>query len=150
MIDPRVQSLCTEHGIRIVDGRAYPGIRETRAVTTMERILNSKGEDHFRMVLVTLAETENNAAYLDKYLWWACSDLVETFHHLVEGHTSEWLEMFDKAPVAQLQFIARKLKHQRFALVGMLAERVAIHFGPNAMQKDMFDDRGPYGRKDAA
>jgi hypothetical protein len=141
MIDPRVSTLCSEYGITIVDGRAYPGIRETRAVTTMERILNSKGEDHFRMVLITLAETENNAAYLDKFLWWACSDLVETYHHLVEGHTSEWLKAFDAAPVGELQYIARPLKHQRYALVGMLAERIAIAFGPRATQPDLFSDR---------
>lgn len=141
MIDPRVQALCSEYGITIVDGRSYPGIRETRAVTTMERILSSKGEDHFRMVLATVAETENNQGYLDKYLWWAVSDLVETFGEIVEQQTSEWLNAFDAAPVAELQYIARRLKHQRFALVGMLTERIVRRFGPNAGQGDLFDDR---------
>ncbi|MGZ2449596.1 hypothetical protein ACVIRO_002350 [Rhizobium ruizarguesonis] len=141
VIDPRVSTLCTEYGITVVDGRAYPGIRETRAVTTMERILNSKGEDHFRMVLITLAETENNAAYLDKYLWWAVSDLVEAYSHLVEAQPTEWLKAFDAAPVGELQYIARPLKHQRYALVGMLAERIAIAFGPRATQPDLFSDR---------
>lgn len=141
MIDPRVSTLCTEYGITIVDGRAYPSIRETRAVTTMERILNARGEDHFRMVLITLAETENNAAYLDKYLWWAVSDLVEVYSHLVEAQPSEWLKAFDAAPVGELQYIARPLKHQRYALVGMLAERITIAFGPRATQPDLFSDR---------
>lgn len=130
MIDQRVSTLCQEYGITIVDGRAYPGIRETRAVVTMDRILSAKGEDHFRMVLSTVAETENNAAYLDKYLFWAISDLVETFVAIVEARTSEWLEVFDAAPVGELQYIARRLRHQRFALVGMLTERVVRHFGP--------------------
>lgn len=141
MIDQRVKELCEEYGITIVDGRSYPGIRETRAVTTMERILLAKGEDHFRMVLSTVAETENNAAYLDKFLWWSVSDLVETFAHIIEARPSEWLETFDRAPVGELQFIARSLKHQRYALVGMLAERVMIKFGPNAGQADLFDER---------
>lgn len=130
MIDPRVSSLCAEYGLTIVDGRSYPGIRETRAVFTMEKILRVKGEDHFRLVLSTVAETNNNAAYLDKYLFHAVSDLVETFQALVETRTSEWLEVFDAAPVGELQYIARSLKHQRFALVGMLTERVVRHFGP--------------------
>lgn len=141
MIDPRVSQLCDEYGIRIIDGRSYPGIRETRAVTTMDRILQAKGEDHFRMVLSTVAETENNAGYLDKYLWWAVSDLVEAFAHIIEARPTEWLEAFDAAPVGELQFIARPLKHQRYALVGMLAERVMIKFGPHAGQADLFSDR---------
>jgi hypothetical protein len=141
LIDELVKSLCSEYGIRIVDGRSYPGIRETRAVTTMQKILNAKGEGHFRMVLSTVAETENNAAYLDKYLFWAVSDLVETFSHIIEAKPSEWLEAFDAAPVGELQYIARPLKHQRYALVGMLAERVMIKFGPHAGQADLFDDR---------
>lgn len=141
MIDPRVSSLCTEYGIRIVDGRAYPGIRETRAVTTMDRILNSKGEDHFRMVLITLAETENNAAYLDKFLIWAVSDLVEAYQDLLESEPTKWLGMFDATPIGELQVVARKLKHQRYALVGMLSERVVRTFGPRATQPDFFDER---------
>ncbi|MGN6779350.1 hypothetical protein [Rhizobium sp.] len=129
-IDPRVSTLCAEYRIRIVDGRSYPGIRETRAVFTMDKILRLKGEEHFRMVLSTVAETENNSAYLDKFLFWAVSDLVDTFQELVETRTSEWLVVFDGAPVGELQYIARRLKHQRFALVGMLTERVVKHFGP--------------------
>lgn len=141
MTDPRVSSLCSEYQIRIVDGRAYPGIRETRAVTTMDRILNSKGEDHLRMVLSTVAETENNQGYIDKHLLWAVSDLVGACHSVVEARPIEWLECFDAAPVAELQYIAKRLPHQRFALVGMLYERVVRKFGPNAAQGDLFDDR---------
>lgn len=150
MIDPRVTSICEEYRIRIVDGRSYPGIRETRAISTLDRILTTKGEDHFRMVMSTVAETENNSGYLDKYLIWAVSDLVEAFGHLVERETSAWLEMFDEAPVGELQVIARRLKHQRFALVGMLSERVAMKFGKRAIQPDLFDDRGLYGAKGRA
>lgn len=150
MIDQRVYSLCEEYGITIVDGRAYPGIRETRAVVTMDRILSAKGEDHFRMVLSTVAETENNAAYLDKYLFWAVSDLVDAYGRLIEEEPTKWLEMFDAAPVGELQVVARKLAHQRYAIVGMLAERVVRTFGPRAVQPDLFDDRGPYGSKEKA
>lgn len=130
MIDPRVPSLCDEYGLRIVDGRSYPGIRETRAVFTMDKILRLKGEGHFRMVLSTVAETENNAGEIDKYLLSAISDLVERFNFLIEARTSEWLMVFDAAPIGELQFIARKVRHQRFALVGMLTERIVRYFGP--------------------
>jgi hypothetical protein len=144
LIDPRVFTICQEYGIAIVDGRAYPDIRQTRAVVTMERILRSRGEAHFRMVMSTLAETDNNQGQLDEYLFWAVSDLVEACHAIIEERPTEWLECFDKTPVGQLQFIARDLSgitHQRHALAGMLYERVVRVFGPNAAQGDLFDER---------
>ena len=141
MIDPRVYTICEEYGVTIVDGRSYPGIRETRAVVTLDRILTAKGEDHFRLVLSTVAETENNQGYIDKHLLWAVSDLVEAYSKVVEQDATGWLECFDAAPVGELQVVAKGLRHQRFALVGMLAERVVRRFGPNAGQGDLFDDR---------
>ena len=108
---------------------------------TLDRILTAKGEDHFRLVLSTVAETENNQGYIDKYLLWAVSDLVEAYRVLIEAKPSEWLECFDAAPVGELQVVAKDLRHQRFALVGMLAERVVRRFGPNAGQGDLFDER---------
>lgn len=141
MIDPRVFTICEEYGLRIVDGRSYPGIRETRAVHTLHRVLEAKGEDHFRLVLSTVAETNNNQGYIDKHLIFAVSDLVEQFQALIEAKTSEWLECFDEAPVGELQVVAKTVRHQRYALVGMLAERVVRRFGPNAGQGDLFDER---------
>lgn len=140
-VDPRVPAMCEEYGIKIVDGRDYPGIRETRAVVTLSRILGHKGEDHFRLVLSTAAETHNNQGYLDKHLFWAISDLVSAYRDIVERMPTEWLEAFDAAPVAELQVVAKQLPHQRYALVGMLAERVVRRFGPNAAQGDFLDDR---------
>ena len=141
MIDPRVFTICEEYGLRIVDGRSYPGIRETRAVVTLDRILTGKGEEHFRLVLSTVAETENNQGYIDKHLLWAVSDLVEQYRHIIETMPTEWLETFDMAPVGELQVVSKPLKHQRFALVGMIAERVVRRFGPNAGQGDLFAER---------
>lgn len=144
MIDPRVYEVCEEFGIRIVDGRAYPDIRETRAVATMDRILRNRGYDHFRWVIMTLAETENNAGHLDEYLISAVSDLVMACKRIIEEKPSEWLECFDRTPVGQLQFIARDLSgitHQRHAIAGMLYERIYRAFGPLAVQPDLFDER---------
>lgn len=144
MIDQRVYSICEEYGIEVVDGRAYPDVKQTRAVATMDRILRNRGEDHFRMVMSTLAETENNQGQLDEYLWWAVSDLVEACKEIIEAEPTKWLEVFDATPVGQIQFIARDLSgitHQRHALAGMLYERVVKAFGPSANQPDLFDER---------
>lgn len=134
-------SILEEFGIRLIDGRSYPGIRETRAATTLQKIFAAKGEDHYRLVLLTVAETENNQGYIDKHLLWAVSDLVERYRAIIEAKPTDWLECFDRAPVAELQVVAKGLKHQRYALVGMIAERVVKRFGPNAGQGELFDEK---------
>ena len=140
-IDARVEEACREFGIRIVDARTYPGIRETRATATMDRILKNKGYEHFRMVMMTLGETENNQGQIDEFLLYAVSDLVETYRPLIEDDASKWLACFDKAPVGELQYIVRRQRRQRYKLFGMIAERIYIAFGPRSVQPDLFDDR---------
>ncbi|WP_287247644.1 hypothetical protein [Mesorhizobium sp.] len=60
MTDPRVQALCDELGIKIFDRHRYPEPGEARAVETLARIIRRHGEGHLRLVLSTLAETDNN------------------------------------------------------------------------------------------
>jgi hypothetical protein len=141
MIDPRVQAICEEFGIKIVDARTYPGIRETRAIATMERILHAKGYEHFRLVMMTLGETENNQGQIDEFLLYAVSDLVEAYGELIEDDASRWLSCFDRAPIGELQYIVRHQRRQRHKLFGMIAERIYIAFGPKSVQPDLFDDR---------
>lgn len=141
MIDPRVSQVCAEFGIKIVDARTYPGVRETRAVATMDHILKVKGYEHFRLVMMTLGETENNQGQLDEFLLWAVNDLVEEYGHLIEEDATKWLSCFDRAPIGELQYIIRHQRRQRFKLFGMIAERIYIAFGPKSVQPDLFDDR---------
>lgn len=141
MTDTRVANVCEEFGIRIVDARSYPGIRETRATATMERILNAKGYEHFRMVMMTLGETENNQGQIDEFLLYAVSDLVDEYRPLIEDDASKWLACFDRAPIGELQYIIRRQRRQRHKLFGMIAERIYIAFGPKSVQPDLFDDR---------
>ena len=144
MIDKRVYAICEEYGIEIIDGRAYPDVRQTRAVATMDRILRNRGEDHFRMVMSTLAETDNNGACLDEYCFWAVSDLVVAYRGYIEADASKWLSVFDAIPLGQIQFMARDMVGivpQRSAIAGMVCERIVRAFGPLSMQPDLFDDR---------
>lgn len=76
LTDPRVQALCDELGIKIVDRHRYPEPGEARAVETLARIIRRHGEGHLRLVLSTLAETDNNEGQLDEVLFWATSDMV--------------------------------------------------------------------------
>jgi hypothetical protein len=141
MIDPRVYQVCEEFGIKIVPATSYPGIRETRATATMERILQNKGYEHFRLVMMTLGETENNQGQIDEFLLYAVSDLVDEYSDLIEDDASKWLSCFDRAPIGELQYIVRRQRRQRHKLFGMIAERIYIAFGPKSVQPDLFDDR---------
>lgn len=140
----RVESICAEYGVKIIDPRRYPEIGETRAVATMERILRNFGEAHFRLVMTTLAETANNKALLDEYGLWMTSDLVHACRGIIDQDATAWLELWDAIPLGRLQFIANDLSGitpQRHALSGMVYERVFRRFGPNANQLDLLDDR---------
>lgn len=144
MIDRRVYEICREYGVEIIDARRYPDVGQTRAVGTMDRILKNFGEDHFRLVMSTLAETSNNKACLDEFGLWMASDMVMACRGHIEANASQWLAVWDAMPLGQLQFIAHDLSGivpQRHALSGMVYERVYRVFGPNAAQPDLFDDR---------
>ena len=144
MIDPCVSALCAEYEIEIIGKSRYPEPGQTRAVETIARILRRHGEDHIRLVLTTLRETANNHALLDEVGLWAASDMIRACPTIVEGRAGEWLELFDSMPVGPLQAIAQQLSGVvpvRYALGGMLYERIEGTFGRRAVEPDLFDDR---------
>jgi hypothetical protein len=138
LTDPRVQALCDELGIKIVDRHRYPEPGEARAVETLARIIRRHGEGHLRLVLSTLAETDNNKGQLDEVLFWAASDMVRACPEILERRAGDWLTMWDVCPLGELQFIAQDLRGVVpliFAFVGMLYERVVKAFGPRASSR---------------
>ena len=140
----RIASIAAEYGVKLIGKSRYPEPGETRAVKTMERILNRQGEAHFRMVMTTLAETENNHACIDESRLWAASDLIRHWRATIEADASAWLAVWDKLPLGELQFLAYQLRGKvpaRFALGGMIHERLVRVFGEKAGQGDLFDDR---------
>lgn len=142
MISPA--EILAEYGVTIVARNVAPRPGQTRAVATVRRIMAKHGEGHMRLVLSTLAETANNRAALDEVGLWAASDLVRACGAIIESRMSEWLELWDAAPVADLLALCRGLSgfaSQRYALVGMIYERIYRRFGDG--QSDLFDDRRP-------
>ncbi|WP_235919037.1 hypothetical protein [Aureimonas psammosilenae] len=138
-----------EYGITAVDRHQRPDIGETRAVGAFSRILRRFGEDHTRLVLSTLAETENNKAVLDEATIWATSDLVRACRQIIEKDAGAWLALWDAMPLGQLHALCSDLSgitRVREAMVGVIYERIVRRFGKNAAQPDLFDDRGPYGK----
>jgi hypothetical protein len=144
MTEPRVIDLCREFEIEIIGKHRYPVPGQTRATETMARILRRHGEGHLRMVLTTLRETSNNHALLDESGLWSASDMVLACQEIVEHRTSEWLALWDRAPVGPLQAIAQRLTGivpVRYALGGMIFERIHGTFKEDAAQGDLLDDR---------
>lgn len=141
MTDSR--DLCSEFGITIVDKSRYPGPGETRAVATLEKIIRRHGMEHARLVMTTLAETENNKVALEGAAFGAASDLIRACPEWVED-ASKWLAVWDRTPVGELQALTHDLRghvSMRGALAGLIYERLWRAYGPRSVQPDLYDDR---------
>lgn len=143
MIDPRVIALCDEFSVRIVPKSVYPSHGETRAVGALQKIITRHGMGHARLVMTTLAETENNKVALEASAFGAASDLIRAKPEWVND-TSKWLAVFDATPVGELQALTHEIRghvSMRGALGGMLYERLWRAFGPRSVQPDLYDER---------
>lgn len=144
IIPAHIEALCREFGIEIIDRNKYPEPGQTRAVETMARIYRRHGEGHLRIVLMTLMQAGNHKILLDEVGLWMTSDMVLKCRDLIEREAGAWLELWDHIPGADLQFVCQELSGyipQRYALGGMIYERIYRRFGENADQLDLLDDR---------
>jgi hypothetical protein len=142
-VDPRVQALCDEFGIEIIDKSRYPGPGETRAVGTLSKIITRHGVEHARLVMTTLTETENNKRALEAAAFGATSDLIRARPEWLED-SDLWYKAWDKCPVGELQALTHDLRGYaslRGALAGLIYERLWRVFGPRATQPDLLDER---------
>ncbi len=137
MIDPRVKSLCEEVGLEAIEGTAYPRLGQTRAVNTIKALIDNFGEEHTRLVLMTLAETENNKALVDRECLWMASDMVMKFKEEIERDASFWLETWDLMPLGYLQSVSHELRglvKQRDALAGLVYRELRKRYGQLEME----------------
>ncbi|MCK4207182.1 hypothetical protein J3U99_20650 [Brucella pituitosa] len=158
MDDPRLAQLANTypqawncfacHGIRVVVPNAVPGIGETRAIGTLDRLIKKYGEEHADFVVMTLAESHNNRNFIDETTLWAVSDMVRTakrnYPSIMENDLENWFTFWDGTPLGVLADWCHDLDglvSKRPALVGMLFERMLRHFGEMRQQPDLLDDR---------
>lgn len=132
MIDPRVQDLCDEFGLRIIPPSRYPDIGETRAPKTILKIIRKHGMDHARWVIRTVMETANNKTLADETALWAISDLVVAYWEDMQGDPEAWFEVWDSVPVGRRQWeIQQRLSgvvNQRAALAGVVNRHLYERF----------------------
>lgn len=143
-IPAHIRALCDEFSIEIIAGHKYPEIGQTRATETMARIYRRYGEDHLRWVLRTLTETANNKALLDETGLWAASDLIRAYSDVIENDPEAWFEVWDACPVGELQFSLHRIRGfipQRYALGGLVHERLYRRFEVDQSQPDLLDER---------
>jgi hypothetical protein len=146
MKHPGAVAMFEEFGIEIVPANVVPAVGQTRAVATLQRIINRHGEEHARFVIMALADCANNRAALDETGIWATSDIILAFRknypEMMEKEVSRFLEFFDRVPVGMLQYWCFGLDgitNKRAALVGLIWERACRVFGDP--QGQLFDGR---------
>lgn len=140
------EALLKEFGIEVVPANVQPMAGQTRAAANVQRIINKRGAEHARLVIMTLAETDNNRAKLTETAIWATSDVILAFRknypHIMAGEISRFFAFYDRIPVGHLQHWVDGLDgitNKRAALVGLIWERAARVFGDP--QLDLLDDR---------
>ncbi|MDE2329459.1 MAG: hypothetical protein KGK16_01535 [Bradyrhizobium sp.] len=86
-----------------------------------ESMLRRYGYAHTKLVLLSIAETKNNARELVAPTIWAVSDLVAAHPQWAE-RASDWLAAFDKVDLGQLCAFAKRNKavKQRAGLCSLL------------------------------
>ena len=145
---PEAETIFAEYGITVVPANVMPAVGQTRAIATLDRIRKRHGEAHARFVVMTLAETANNRAFIDETSLWLVSDMMraaeKNYPDLVDNNVSAWFSFWDGLPLGWLQFWALDLDgviSKRHALGGMVYERMRRRFGAMAAQPDLLDDR---------
>lgn len=144
----RALTMFNEVGITVVPANVAPAVGQTRAVVTLERIINRHGEAHARFVVMTMAETANNRGAITETTLWAVSDVLraaqKNFPDLIENDTEAWFQFWDGIPLGWLEYWCLDLEgiiSKRHALAGMCYERLRRRFGDLAIQPDLLDDR---------
>lgn len=132
MTDPRVQALCEEVGLEIIPATRYPEIGQTRAVSTMTRILRKHGLEHLRWVLRSIAETANNKVLADETGLWAISDLIRAYWAEIQADPEAFWQVLDQIPVGRRQWeVQQRLSgyvNQRAALAGVINQHLYERF----------------------
>jgi len=147
MIDhPEARAILDEFGIEPIHSSAHAKPGQTKAVASLQKIVNKRGYDHARFVIMTWAETMIRKTVLDAATLWAFSDVIlaaeRNFPDLMGKDVEKWFSFVDGLHVGWLQDWARDVDGiipKRFAIAGQIYERIKRLFGVE--QPDLLDDR---------
>lgn len=131
--------ICEEFDIEIIPANEYPRPGQTRAIATMGRILETRGEGHFRLVMSTLAETSGNQWLIEAVTLWAASDLTLACSEWIDENAATWLDLWDRLELGSIMLAADHLRGAipvRHALVAMIYSRLSSLAGYGLSNRD--------------
>lgn len=134
-----VRSICAEFDVEIIPANEYPKPGQTRAVATLGRILEKRGEGHLRLVMSTLAETKGNQWLIEECSLWAVSDLILACSEWIDENAAAWLDLWDRLDLGSIMLAADHLRGiitVRHALVAMIYVRLSSLAGYGLSNKD--------------
>lgn len=126
MVTPELARILEALEIVVVSDSKRIGPGETRAVATMQDILNRLGEKHLIFVLRSIAESTNNKRALYSHVILAMSDIVLAHEKWAED-TETWFETLDRISLEDLEAASRlnrKAVKKRKAIAAYLFERL--------------------------
>lgn len=124
-VSPELQAICDALEIQIVgkDDRCAP--METRAVGTMQDVLERHGAGHLTYVLRTITDSRNNKRALSSAVIAAVSDRMAANPTWCED-AERWFAAFDRINLEDLEFAAKSnaAVPRRFTVNTLLFERL--------------------------
>jgi hypothetical protein len=135
-----------EFGVRVVPPGAHPRLGETKAVVNFQKIINARGYEHGRFLIMTWKDTMVKQTIMDGPSLWAISDVIKAveknFPDLLDKDVEKWFAFFDALQIGWLQDWAKDLDGvmpKRYAMGGQIYERIKRVFGITKV--DLLDDR---------
>lgn len=98
----RLSGICADIGVEILPTTATIRAGQTSAVSTLQNILEDRGEGHVIQLLRTFTETENHRARIDTFALYAISDIIVAYPAWADSGL-RWLEVFDCIDIAAIQ-----------------------------------------------
>jgi hypothetical protein len=143
---PEAMAILKEFGVEVVSTSAHLRPGQTKAVASLQKIINARGYDHGRLIVMTWKETMLQRVIFDRPTMWAMSDVImlveRNYPDLLSNRVSDWFQFFDGLRLEWLQEWARDVEGilpRRYAVAGQVYERIKRVFGIE--QGDLLDDR---------
>lgn len=130
-------AICADVGVEILPTTATVRAGQTTARSTLQQILEDRGEGHVIQLLRTFTETENHRARIDAFALYAISDIMVSRPAWADSGL-RWYEIFDAIDIAAAQRQAklnRDVVPQRYGVASALFCDLHSAFVPPAPAK---------------
>jgi hypothetical protein len=130
-------AICADVGVEVLPTTATVRAGQTTARSTLQQILEDRGEGHVIQLLRTFTEAENHRARIDTFALYAISDIMVSRPAWADSGL-RWYEIFDAIDIAAAQRQAkldRDVVPQRYGVASALFRDLHSAFVPPAPAK---------------